>query len=372
MRKYACGIAGGILARATLGRVGTLGAFALATLVAPSARAHIELIEPPPRYVLANGSDNGIKSCPCGLGGSNRVCNVAADGSDPDRSQRVSRFEAGSTITIRFREFVNHAGRFRVAFDPDGADMGDFNDNILEDVQDPSNASGMMWEIPVTLPNMTCENCTIQLVQAMEVDQNTEIADPAPISSYYACADIQLVAPGTLGGDPGEPPSDGQPDDPGTPGGDMPSDMPGGDMTGGDTGDMTGGDMPADMAGGDTPSDTAGGMTGSGDNSASGSQSAGDMSGTPLIPAGSGTPMDASGSTGTPTGAVAMNGATGAPTGVAPGAGMPEALPNLGNPSAESASSGCSLPATGSGTGGTGLGVFGLFALLGLRRARSR
>jgi hypothetical protein len=334
MRKYACRI------------VSILGGWALATLVAPSASAHIELIDPPPRYVLADGSDNGIKSCPCGLGGSNRVCNVAADGSDPDRSERVSRFEAGSTVTIRFQEFVNHGGRFRVAFDPEGADMADFNANILEDVQDPSNASGMMWEIPITLPNMTCDNCTLQLVQAMEVDQNTEIADPAPISSYYACADIQLVAPGSLGSGPDEPPNDGQP-------------MPGGDMPGDDTGDMPGDDTGGDM-GGAQPGDAMG----DGD----GSESAGNMSGTPLMPAGTGTPMDAAGST--PGGAVAMNGGVGAPVGAVPGAGMPQPLPDLSDPNAESASSGCSLPARGSSGGGIAWGLFGLFALLGLRRAR--
>ena len=116
----------------------------------------------------------------------------AADKDKTSDSIPAPTFEAGSTITLRFQEFVNHAGRFRVAFDPDGADVADFNANILEDVQDPANASGMVWEIPVTLPNMTCDNCTIQLVQAMEVDQNTPIADPAPISSYYACADIPV------------------------------------------------------------------------------------------------------------------------------------------------------------------------------------
>jgi hypothetical protein len=333
MRKYACRI------------VTILAGSALATLVAPSASAHIELIDPPPRYVLADGSDNGIKSCPCGLGGSNRVCNVAADGSDPDRSERVSRFEAGSTVTIRFQEFVNHGGRFRVAFDPEGADMADFNANILEDVQDPSNASGMMWEIPITLPDMTCDNCTLQLVQAMEVDQNIEIADPAPISSYYACADIQLVAPGSLGSGPDEPPNDGQP-------------MPGGDMPGDDMGDM-----PSDATGGDMGGTQPGDAMGDGD----GSESAGNMSGTPPIP--SGTPMDAPGST--PGAAVAMNGGVGAPAGsVVPGAGMPEPLPDLSNRNAESASSGCSLPARGSSGGGIVWGLFGLFALLGLRRAR--
>jgi hypothetical protein len=31
----------------------------------------------------------------------------------------------------------------------------------------------------------------------MEVDTQTAIPDPAPISSYYACIDLRLVAPGT-------------------------------------------------------------------------------------------------------------------------------------------------------------------------------
>ena len=373
MQKYASRVTGERLASvAGIGGVLTaLAAFGSAMLVAPSARAHINLIDPPPRHVLQGGSDNGIKSCPCGLGGSNRICNVAQDGSDPDRSERVSRFEAGSTITLRFEEFINHAGRFRIAFDPDGADMADFNANILEDVPDPANANGMMWEIPITLPNTTCENCTLQLVQAMEVDQTVEIADPAPISSYYACVDIQLVAPGTLGGDPAEPADDGQPD-PDMTGGDTPGDDTGGELTGDDTpGDDTGGDTAGgDMAGGDMAGGEATGANGSG------SQNAGNMGGTPLIPAGNGTPTDSSGSTGSsgaadPSGAVAMNGATGTPTGALPGAGMAQPLPNLGDPSTGSSSSGCSLPAAKSSGSALGLGVFGLFALLGLRRERS-
>src|SRR4051812_45448662 len=114
-----------------------LASLGLATLFAPSAHAHIKLLDPPARYTVADGSDVGIKSCPCGLGGSNRICNVAQDGSDPDRSTNVTRYEAGSTVTLRFEEFVNHAGRFRVAFDPDGADVADFNANILADMPDP-------------------------------------------------------------------------------------------------------------------------------------------------------------------------------------------------------------------------------------------
>jgi hypothetical protein len=192
----------------------TLTALALLAFAAP-ASAHIRLLEPTPRYAI-QGTETGIKSCPCGSGGSNRTCNVTVDGSDPDRStDRVSTFEAGSTITLRFEEFVDHVGSFRVAFDSDGADFGDFNGNILVPlVADPAGANGTMWEIDVTLPNMTCTNCTLQLIQAMNGDMVNPVIDPANVSSYYACVDLELVAPGTLGegddtAEPGDEPGTG-------------------------------------------------------------------------------------------------------------------------------------------------------------------
>jgi uncharacterized protein (TIGR03382 family) len=136
--------------------------------------------------------------------------------------------------------------------------------------------------------------------------------------------------------------------------------MPGGDMPGDDMGDM-----PSDATGGDMGGSQPGDAMGDGD----GSESAGNMSGTPPIPAGTATPTDAPGSA--PGAAVAMNGGVGAPAGgVVPGAGMPEPLPDLSNRNTESASSGCSLPARGSSGGGIAWGLFGLFALLGLRRER--
>lgn len=184
-----------------------------AALSASSAQAHIELQDPVARYPLIM-PETGIKSCPCGMGGSNRSCNVAVDGSDPDRStDRVSRFEAGSTITLTFTEFVDHAGRFRVAFDPEGADMADFNANILEDIPDPAGTGGRVWEMDVTLPNTTCTNCTLQLVQAMNNDTVNRVLDPATTSSYYVCVDLELVAPGTLGEGDDTDPAPGDPAD---------------------------------------------------------------------------------------------------------------------------------------------------------------
>ena len=83
---------------------------ATVALFSSSAAAHIELIEPAPRYVLPAN-----KSCPCGDGDSNRTCQVtAAESTDPNRSTNVTTFEAGSIITIVVEEYIDHAGRLRV------------------------------------------------------------------------------------------------------------------------------------------------------------------------------------------------------------------------------------------------------------------
>lgn len=223
------------------------GSCLAALVLSSTAQAHIRLLEPTPRYDIV-GFDTGIKSCPCGLGSSNRTCNVAVDASDPDRGTRVSRFEAGSTITLRFDEYVDHSGTYRVAFDPDGADIADFNANILVPmVPDPSGGmgnvnEGSIWEIEVELPDMTCSNCTLQLVQAMNNNTTTPVPDPSSVSSYYTCVDIELVAPGTLGDDDSMDPDDGMEPDDGM------QDEP--TMTGSGTqGTMGGAVQPADMSG---------------------------------------------------------------------------------------------------------------------------
>jgi MYXO-CTERM domain-containing protein len=170
---------------------------ASALFVTTSASAHIELLEPTARYPRS-----GNKSCPCGEGDSNRRCDVPAEeSSDPNRStaEKVTRYEVGSTLTVRFTEYIGHSGRFRVAFDADGADLSDFNDHVLMDVPDPSDGRGDR-EIVVTLPDAPCENCTLQLIQAMHGDTENAVLDPAPLSTYYTCADIELVPKGTLTG----------------------------------------------------------------------------------------------------------------------------------------------------------------------------
>lgn len=157
------------------------------------------------RYSDIKSGDN--KACPCGSGSSNRRCSVPSELSDPERStDRISTFAPGDTITVRFDEYVGHSGRYRVAFDPDGADLDDFNETILLDEPDPEGkagnvGSGSIWEFQVTLPNMTCDNCSLQLIQVMDGNTEDEVLNPVDRgSTYFQCADIRLVAGTPAGG----------------------------------------------------------------------------------------------------------------------------------------------------------------------------
>ncbi len=149
-------------------------------------------MDPPARY-----DRRTIETCPCGWGEHPRNCKPEEDGSDPNRSQVVTTYEAGSTVPIVFQEYIGHGGRFRIAFDEDGADLEDFNQHVLLDVMDPPRVRGNInqntWQLEVTLPDTPCDNCTLQVIQVLNADTQTPIADPAELSTYYACADIVLV-----------------------------------------------------------------------------------------------------------------------------------------------------------------------------------
>jgi hypothetical protein len=175
-----------------------VGLVLAAPLCSGAARAHIHLLEPIPRYPDQVAGEN--KACPCGVGRSNRICQVEGDYSDPDRSvDRVTTFEAGSTITVRWDEYYPHGGRYRIAFDEDGADLFDFNEHPLVDVPDPrgrvgNTGEGSIWELDVTLPDTLCENCTLQLIQVMDGEMEEPVDNPVGRSTYYQCADIRIVA----------------------------------------------------------------------------------------------------------------------------------------------------------------------------------
>ncbi len=209
-----------------------VGALFGATVVSASpVSAHISLLVPAARYDGSVAMQS--KACPCGVGESNRLCDIPTDRSDDFRSPRVTTLEAGSTIMLRWDEYIGHAGRYRIAFDPDGADLADFNANIITDFVDPmgnvGNAGGSIWEVEVTVPDTPCANCTLQLIQVMDGNMVDPVPDPAGRSSYYQCADIVIVAAGAdmgsptpdagtdMGTDPGPGPGPGPMPDTGTP-----------------------------------------------------------------------------------------------------------------------------------------------------------
>jgi hypothetical protein len=162
-----------------------------------SALGHVALEQPASRY----GPDV-LKFAPCGR-------------PDGTRSGNVTTFVPGATIEVVFSEYIDHPGHFRVAFDPDGDD--DFRDPpCLENCQlrddpppvfgfysDPSvlldaitDARGGTTRVTITLPDIECERCTLQVIQVMY--------DKRPITSpgddiYDQCADLVLARGGDAG-----------------------------------------------------------------------------------------------------------------------------------------------------------------------------
>jgi hypothetical protein len=137
----------------------------------------------------------------------NGPCGQSANG----RSENVSEFAPGETITVTIDEYIAHPGYFRVAFDEDGD--GDFPirtdmDSVNASTDDPESVNpldgatilgysyeaGSMGEhsLQVTLPNVECENCTLQVIQFMYDKLGNNMDD----EYYYQCADLVLRGDG--------------------------------------------------------------------------------------------------------------------------------------------------------------------------------
>jgi hypothetical protein len=147
-------------------------------LLTGTAHAHIEMHNPTPRSTAQ-------KTGPCGESGSTR-------------SNNVTTYAPGATITVEWTETVDHPGHFRIAFDDDGSDAfvnpNNPNDNFPSTLADQiADKAGGRYTQQVTLPTTPCTNCTLQLIQVM----TTSI----PYNSfYYQCADIVIAEGGSNGG----------------------------------------------------------------------------------------------------------------------------------------------------------------------------
>jgi hypothetical protein len=168
--------------------------FATALLLALPAAAHVRLESPASRY------GDEMKLRPCGITGG-------------VRTTRVTTVRPGQVLTVVFDEFIDHPGYFRIAFDPAGdSALGPPVWNGAAFVNPPdvdvlvdhiANPPGLTHgEVPVTLPKIECDNCTLQLIQVM--------TDKPPFDGvddfYYQCADLRLSSTAPLGGPPPIPP----------------------------------------------------------------------------------------------------------------------------------------------------------------------
>ncbi|MCB0367140.1 MAG: lytic polysaccharide monooxygenase [Bdellovibrionaceae bacterium] len=148
------------------------GKFLLATLVlflAVESQAHIRLNTPRPR----TGTTDGTKS----NSGDQDPCGGVARGANP------LQLTAGSTINFTWDETINHPGRFLVQFSLQNDQGFSLAQNELLRKEDTQNRGS--HNESVRLPNVTCDRCTLRLVQVMS-DQ--------PGQLYVQCVDIRLVA----------------------------------------------------------------------------------------------------------------------------------------------------------------------------------
>ena len=185
---------------------------AIASLGAPAvAAAHISLEQGGTH--LSRYGDAELKAAPCGrLNGA--------------RGTRPYSYEPGQTIAVSLVETLSHPGYFRIAFQASGDDEfedpasilpvdparacptgpGDrcgasdfFNTpNVLLDNLDPhlAGASGRKFTWTVTLPDVECDRCTLQIIQVMEDDGAHGPYDPTPgvgiEDVYHQCIDLVL------------------------------------------------------------------------------------------------------------------------------------------------------------------------------------
>jgi MYXO-CTERM domain-containing protein len=192
----------------------TVASALASSMLAAGASAHVCMVAPVSRVGANCTSGSPQKDGPCGIA---------------DRGSNVTVFRPGETITVKLNETIGHDSHYRIAFNPNGDDFEDptstddkngehpfvLKDNITDETVDdgfPDNAS-VTQSVQVTLPNMPCENCTLQLIQVMyDKGGNGFGGDDGPGGKadnddiYYACADIALrgepVGPGADGGAP--------------------------------------------------------------------------------------------------------------------------------------------------------------------------
>jgi len=178
---------------------------ALVLLLVPVAtQAHFKLLAPA-SWLIEDERGDPQKAAPCG--GTN------TDFGKP--SWAVTQATGGSALHIRVQETIYHPGHYRVALavnsptelpvDPKATTMDtdrgprSVSAEIMSPVQPPVLADGLFmhqakadapFETDVTLPNINCRRCTLQVIQFME---QHAVNNPG-MFTYHHCATVQITA----------------------------------------------------------------------------------------------------------------------------------------------------------------------------------
>ncbi len=175
-------------------------------LAVPSvASAHLHMAKPIPRVDDVQGGDQ--KNGPCGSPGYSRAANPS----------RTTYYKPGETIRVMWQETIPHPGWHRIAIQPNGeqfvytpasngprsnGDPSNFptlNQTgmtdattgmivLLDRIADVGNNTTHMAD--VTLPNIECSNCTLQVTQFMT--DRPEYTTTNGGAVYFNCADIVI------------------------------------------------------------------------------------------------------------------------------------------------------------------------------------
>ena len=164
--------------------------FGVMLILPGEAEAHFALLQPPSALAIEDGGKGGP---PCAAG--------------PD-SNMVTAAQGGHPISIKLSEFIFHPGHYRVALsinsrselpaDPEVVQDSDGNSisaSIQSSIKAPLLADGLFthtrapngdWQTTLTLPNLNCEKCTLQIIEFM--------AQHGADFFYHHCADLKITA----------------------------------------------------------------------------------------------------------------------------------------------------------------------------------
>jgi uncharacterized membrane protein YgcG len=283
--------------------IAAVGAVA-ATSLPSIAQAHFVLVQP------ASWQEQGIYGDPQKVG-------PCGDPGTP--TNVVTRYHVGDMVHFAFNETIAHGGFYRIALGLRGqmdlpADplvtVDNNGNSVSAPIQNPPRfpvlADGLnqhlaaavqpMWTADVRLPNMTCNQCFLQITQFMtDHGSNTGGNDGY---FYHHCAAIQILAAGAPLDGGGVPPADASAPDtatspdsnPGTGGPDAPSGAGGRGGTGGSSAGGAGGGGAGSGGSGGTGGAAGSGGSGAGGGGAGGAAGgAGGTSGTGGAPVTGGT-----------------------------------------------------------------------------------